>query len=183
VTENVVTYDVVIDVDNVDGRLLPGMTATVEFIVARTEDALKVSNSALRFSPTESMLAEVAEIRERTEGDVRPPPETAPGETPEEEAAAGPFPQESGYAPLQGRDKRNEALSRLFFLNEDGDLTMARVETGITDGQSTVIQGPGITAGLQVIAAVTMSNSTSTAASNPFQSQNGSRPPGPRGGM
>ena len=38
-----------------DGRLLPGMTATVEFIVERAEDVLLVPNSALRFRPTEEM--------------------------------------------------------------------------------------------------------------------------------
>ncbi len=40
--ENVVNYTVVIDVDNPDGKLLPGMTATVEFLVAKAEDVLKV---------------------------------------------------------------------------------------------------------------------------------------------
>ncbi len=49
VAENVVTYTVVIDVDNPDGRLLPGMTATVDIVTARAEDVLCVPPSALRF--------------------------------------------------------------------------------------------------------------------------------------
>jgi HlyD family secretion protein len=63
VVENVVTYSVVIGVDNPTGRLLPGMTATVDFIVAREEDVLKVSNAALRFQPTEAMRAELEALQ------------------------------------------------------------------------------------------------------------------------
>ncbi|WP_447977620.1 efflux RND transporter periplasmic adaptor subunit [Candidatus Nitrospira bockiana] len=49
--QNVVTYDVVIGVDNSDLRLKPGMTANVTIIVAQKDDALKVPNAALRFTP------------------------------------------------------------------------------------------------------------------------------------
>jgi HlyD family secretion protein len=46
---NVVTYDTIIDVDNRDLRLRPGMTANVSVIVASREDTLRLPNSALRF--------------------------------------------------------------------------------------------------------------------------------------
>lgn len=49
--QNVVTYDVVIDVDNPDQILLPGMTAYVTIAVAERKDALLVPNAALRFRP------------------------------------------------------------------------------------------------------------------------------------
>src|SRR5690606_22521268 len=55
--ENVVTYTAVVSVQNPDGRLLPGMTATVEFVTGSAEDALLVPNAALRFRPTQEMLA------------------------------------------------------------------------------------------------------------------------------
>ena len=48
---NVVTYTVVVDAGNEKGHLLPGMTATVDFIVAKAENALLVSTGALRFKP------------------------------------------------------------------------------------------------------------------------------------
>ena len=48
---NVVHYTVVVDAENQDGLLLPGMTATADLIIGRAENALLVSNSALRFSP------------------------------------------------------------------------------------------------------------------------------------
>jgi len=49
--QNVVTYNVVISVDNPDQRLLPGMTANVRIVVENRADALKVPNTALRFRP------------------------------------------------------------------------------------------------------------------------------------
>jgi len=51
--QNVVTYDVVITVDNPDLRLRPGMTANVSVIVAEKKEILKVPNAALRFKPSE----------------------------------------------------------------------------------------------------------------------------------
>ncbi|MFZ2541888.1 MAG: efflux RND transporter periplasmic adaptor subunit, partial [Gallionella sp.] len=48
---NVVTYDVVINVDNPEQILLPGMTAYVSIAVAERKDVLLVPNAALRFKP------------------------------------------------------------------------------------------------------------------------------------
>lgn len=53
--QNVVTYDVVITVDNADLKLKPGMTANVSIIVAEKKDALKIPNAALRFKPAEKV--------------------------------------------------------------------------------------------------------------------------------
>ncbi|MEQ1794255.1 MAG: efflux RND transporter periplasmic adaptor subunit [Nitrospira sp.] len=47
--QNVVTYDVVITVDNKDLKLKPGMTANVTIVTAKKEDPLRVPNGALRF--------------------------------------------------------------------------------------------------------------------------------------
>jgi HlyD family secretion protein len=58
-TENVVNYTVVVLVGNNDGKLLPGMTATLEFLTGTVNDALLVPNSALRFRPTDEMRAQV----------------------------------------------------------------------------------------------------------------------------
>jgi HlyD family secretion protein len=48
---NVVNYTVMIDAANDKGLLLPGMTATIDFVVSRLENALLVPNAALRFQP------------------------------------------------------------------------------------------------------------------------------------
>ena len=49
--QNVVTYDVVLDVDNSDLALRPGMTATVTLVTGTKADVLKVPLRALRFRP------------------------------------------------------------------------------------------------------------------------------------
>jgi HlyD family secretion protein len=49
--QNVVTYDVVIQVDNKELRLKPGMTANVTIVVAHREGVLKIPNAALRYQP------------------------------------------------------------------------------------------------------------------------------------
>jgi len=50
-TNNVVTYPVVVSVDNTDGTLLPGLTVNAEIEVSNRKDVLKVSNAALRYKP------------------------------------------------------------------------------------------------------------------------------------
>jgi len=51
ITQNVVTYVTVVNVDNTDLKLKPGMTANVSIEVARKDDALKLPPAALRFKP------------------------------------------------------------------------------------------------------------------------------------
>ena len=53
-TNNVVTYPVVVTVDNSDGTLLPGLTVNAEIEVSKRADILKVSNAALRFKPAQA---------------------------------------------------------------------------------------------------------------------------------
>lgn len=55
-SQNVVTYVVEVETDNSSGRLLPYLTADVKFIREQRENALSVSNSALRYSPDASLI-------------------------------------------------------------------------------------------------------------------------------
>ena len=54
-SENVVNYTVVVSVQNSEKKLLPGMTARVEFLTASAADVLKVPNAALRFKPADGV--------------------------------------------------------------------------------------------------------------------------------
>ncbi|PYQ19318.1 MAG: efflux RND transporter periplasmic adaptor subunit [Acidobacteria bacterium] len=49
--QNVVTYNTIISVDNDDGKLMPGMTATVSVIVQKADNVLRIPAAALRFRP------------------------------------------------------------------------------------------------------------------------------------
>ncbi|MEY2927091.1 MAG: hypothetical protein RL367_1568, partial [Pseudomonadota bacterium] len=50
-TQNVVSYLVILEVDNKDGRLLPGMTANVEIVTGRVDNVVRIPTIALRFQP------------------------------------------------------------------------------------------------------------------------------------
>jgi HlyD family secretion protein len=51
VTSNVVTYKVIVDAENPEELLLPGMTANVDIVLGIKDGVLRVANSALRFNP------------------------------------------------------------------------------------------------------------------------------------
>jgi len=53
-TQNVVTYQTIISVDNPEQKLFPGMTADVSILVAERTNALKIPNIALRFTPPDN---------------------------------------------------------------------------------------------------------------------------------
>lgn len=57
--QNVVTYDAVIDVQNPDLKLRPGMTANVTVVFADRPDVIRLPNAALRFRPTPELLAQM----------------------------------------------------------------------------------------------------------------------------
>ena len=92
---NVITYPVVVDVDNPDGSLLPGMTANAEVLVAEREQVLRVANAVLRFQPSD---------RARPES-----PGAAPGERPAR-GGAGP---ERGQFGANALGEWNELAERL----------------------------------------------------------------------
>jgi len=73
IANNVVTYDVVIDVDNNDLALKPGMTATVTITTDRRDDALVIPLRAARFRP---------KPEDRRDGAEKPPAVSAPGPRP-----------------------------------------------------------------------------------------------------
>ena len=59
-TDSVVTYTVIINVDNKDFKLKPGMTANVSIETAKAENALRIPVAALRFTPPEALLQTIS---------------------------------------------------------------------------------------------------------------------------
>jgi HlyD family secretion protein len=187
VDQNVVEYTVVIGVKNPDGKLLPGMTATVEFVTASASDVLKVANAALRFRPPDAV---VAELRDKLQKEFAARRAAMQGGTASGASGPGGEPQTGahggtiaggtaggGNGAANGHGPR--AMSFLFYLDDKGALAMTPVHAGITDGQSTEVRGPHLEAGMQVIAGMTQAAATATSA-NPFQPAQPQRrgPPG-----
>ena len=61
--QNVITYDVVVSVDNSDLALKPGLTAATTIIIDRRSDVLRVPNQALRYVPTGTVPGETKQSR------------------------------------------------------------------------------------------------------------------------
>ena len=62
-TQNVVTYTVEIATDNSSGKLLPYLTANVDFEVDHRDDVLMVANAALRWTPEDEQVSPDAQQR------------------------------------------------------------------------------------------------------------------------
>ncbi len=136
--QNVVTYDAVIDVENPDLKLRPGMTANVSFEVAVREDVITVSNAALRFRPTDDMVCEAAEA---------PTAEKNDSGSAAEPARAQRRPGGGGAGSGRGRPGGGGAASarsgpRQLWLLRDGKPHCVMVVTGLSDGSVTEISGP-----------------------------------------
>jgi len=164
VSNNVVSYTVIINVENRSGSLLPGMTCAVDFIVERSENALIVPNAALRYQPTSlsaeqiSDMAFNASLENMTEEQKQAA--VSAREQQKNQAAQqkqnnqglssimmGPTPppppgQRGGNRQQGGQGGRNAVAvvwRNLWFINGEGKLEVMQVRTGISDGSSTEI--------------------------------------------
>ena len=86
--QNVVTYNVVIDVRNPDLKLKPGMTANLTITIAERQDALKVPNAALRFRPQGMTPEKMRELFRGGETQAGPGAGTGAGKDGAKDAAA-----------------------------------------------------------------------------------------------
>jgi len=149
---NVVNYTVVISVANDEGLLLPGMTATIDFLVGQAKNVLRVANAALRVKPGPEMMQELMkQFAARTGG---------AGGSPQNRMPSGP-------ATANGMRKRPKDQGLLWILDAAGTPKAVRVRTGISDGQMTEIRSDEIREGMEVIKSITLSAKEQSAAQGP----------------
>jgi HlyD family secretion protein len=151
VTQNVITYPVIIEVPNPEGKLRPSMTANVTIQVDTVRDVLRVPNSALRFRP-ETAPGQQASGGGRSGGS-RPGGSAGGGS-----GAGGSFQQraggggggqagqtagQAGDGSGGGRGSRRQPGQTVYVLNQGEDkksqLRQVRIATGITDGRYTQV--------------------------------------------
>lgn len=143
--QNVVTYDAVIDVDNSDLKLKPGMTANVTFVYAEMDDVLKVPNSALRFRPPPSLLGDA-----KGGGTGGRPAGTGAAGTGAAGATGGGT--GGGQRPGVAAGRPGEASDRRTVWTLNGDKPESKkIKTGISDGSFTEIKEGDVKAGDLVI--------------------------------
>lgn len=170
--ENVVNYIAMVDVNNRDMKLLPGMTANATVETACRQDVLRLPNAALRFRPSGDMEIQMPE-----------PP--APPEGMEGKEAGG---EEKGPppGPMDMQD-----FKMVYVEDDTGALCVRPVRLGISDGSWTEVSGPELQEGDLIVTGVLkaedIQKKTGTEKTSPFMptppkhSSSDGPPPSPPG--
>lgn len=141
VVSNVVNYVVVVNANNNEGLLLPGMTATIDFYVEQRNDVLMMPNAALRFQPTEEMRTQfMARIEKERSG--------RSDSTHKRLQSPGGYGNHSssGYGSNRG------TRGTFWYLDAKGNPEMGFALLGLTDGKNTeIIRSRNATEGMKVI--------------------------------
>ncbi len=177
VTQNVVTYTTIVAVDNPGMKLRPGMTATVNIITGEAKDVLRVSNAALRFTPTltpeemkkimeqagQKMMAQRKAASGQGQGTNTPgsgsgqqPPQGTGGS-----GAQRMMFSQGGGMPGQGTGTRGRRPSMVWYLDENQQLNVAFIRPGVTDNTYTEIVRGELKEGQEVI--IGLQSSTASA--------------------
>ena len=126
--QNVVTYDVVIQVDNKELKLKPGMTANVSVLVAHREGVLRITNAALRFRPEFSKGEETGEKRK--------------GDASKGQKSSGSVKSSQGEGQLTGK---------VWILSPEGKPKPISIVLGITNGTFSEVASGDLKEGTEVI--------------------------------
>jgi len=129
---NVVNYQVVVDVNNEERLLLPGMTANLEFITDSAKDVLLINNSAFRFRPTEVMLEEIKPVLQEKAKKML-------SDSLQQEFNKA-INNEEIYTPANFKKNLPKNMDMFFYKNTNGKLDLKFVEVGIKTGLQSEIK-------------------------------------------
>jgi HlyD family secretion protein len=161
--QNVVTYNVVIDVDNPEQKLKPGMTTNLTFTIDERNDVLKVPNAALRFTPQD------AGQRTGTGGNGN-------GQGRRQQSANGGNAQNG--RPAQSGNGGEVQFARatdpvlagqtrmVWVLGQDGTPQRRRIKIGLTDGAATEVVEGNLVEGEMVITGQALSSGAAKSNTN-----------------
>jgi len=159
IVQNVVTYTTIVEVDNPEMKLRPGMTATASVVTGEAKNVLRVPNSALRFNPSlspeemqELMASMMQEMRERRGGSSRPEGSRPEGDAHRQAAQRPESGQHaSGMRGFSMQGARMRQFARVWMEDENRKLKMAFVRTGVTDNSYTEVVSGNLKEGQLVI--------------------------------
>ena len=168
--QNVVTYNVVIDVNNPDQKLKPGMTANLTITIDERNNVLKVPNSALRFTPTDAngQRISLGAAGGQNAGQRR---------RAQTENGTG---QQDNFAPASAPVLEGQTRI-VWVMGQDGKPQRKRIKVGLTDGASTEVVEGDLNEGDMVITGQTMAGSKTQTTQTPGFG-NAPRTPGGGGG-
>jgi HlyD family secretion protein len=136
-TQNVVTYDAVIDVANPELKLKPGMTASVTFVHAEKKDVVKVPNAALRFRPVAGAPGFEQAQGAASSRAAAPPPGGLLGLGGPPPGPGGPPPGAGATAAAAPRAAKSASPVRTVWVVRGGRPAPVQVEIGLSDGSAT----------------------------------------------
>jgi len=151
--QNVVTYNVVIDVDNPEQKLKPGMTANLTVTIDERNNVLKVPNAALRFTPQDGGGQRTGGGNGNGQG--------------RRQSGAGDASQRSGngsdvqFAPATAPVLAGQTRI-VWVLGQDGKPQRKRIKVGLSDGASTEVVEGNLVEGEMVITGQTLSSASKT---------------------
>ena len=169
--QNVVNYTVVVDASNETGKLLPGMTATVDFLIDERHDVLLVPNTALNFKPNQEMLKKYGpQMKEKMQ---KMWAERRKDGSERHSMGFGGGTSATGFGGGnmmgmigQGGNMPNN-MGIVFYLDETGIPGAVTLQKGVTDGINTeVVRSPILKEGMEVITAYSTVDSSKTKKTN-----------------
>jgi HlyD family secretion protein len=161
-TNNVVVYRVIVSTPNEDLRLLPYLSARVEFEINRRPDALLVPNAAMRYTPRPELVTTApAGLGKKVE--VAGAAETAP----EVLTADSSDSQEAASKKAASKDADAKAAARRVWVRQGNQVYPVDVEIGLTDGVQSEVTGGGLQPGMEVVLGEEIAE-VSTEANNPL---------------
>jgi len=154
--QNVVTYNVVIDVDNPEQKLKPGMTANLTITIDERNNVLKVPNAALRFMPQDASTQRSGSGNSNGQGGRQLSGNATSGSDQSGRSGSG---GESRFAPptapvLAGQTRL------VWVLGSDGKPQNRRIKVGLTDGVSTEVVEGNLQEGEMVVTGQTLSSAS-----------------------
>jgi len=156
--QNVVTYNVVIDVDNPEQKLKPGMTANLTVTIDERNNVLKVPNAALRFTPQDTS-ARSGSGSGNGQGRRQ---QNANGATDTAKSGNG-----SDVQFARATDPVLAGQTRaVWVMGQDGTPQRRRIKIGLTDGAATEVVEGNLVEGEMVITGQTLSSSAAKSNSN-----------------
>jgi len=172
--QNVVTYDAVVDVDNSELKLRPGMTANATVSYAERNDVLGIPNAALRFKPPPEVAGSASAGTERTR-----PPRGAPAgsaaplgsegaRAPAGSASSGDGPEPPAPPPIVGAARRGNAQRdtsqdpKTIWVLRSGAAVPVTIHVGLSDGTNSELVDGEVKEGEQLIVDATVAGKTQT---------------------
>jgi HlyD family secretion protein len=154
--QNVVTYNVVIDVDNPEQKLKPGMTANLTVTIDERNNVLKVPNAALRFTPQDRSAQRTGGGNGNSQG--------------RRQSGGGDASQRGGNAgngaDVQFAPSTAPVLAGqtriVWVMGQDGTPQRRRIKVGLSDGVSTEVVEGNLVEGEMVITGQTLSSASRT---------------------